>query len=141
MTHNYIALYVHLIWTTKYREPILQKDLRYRLFDHIRTEAALKSIDIRIINGVDDHVHCLIALAMTQAISTIVQFIKGESSRWLDEAKLIDGIFTWQEGYGAISVSPAQVPVVTRYIFNQEQHHGNRTLDEEMQKFALYAGE
>ena len=141
MVGNYIALYVHLIWTTKYREAVLSKNMRYRLFEHIRTESVKKAIDVRVINGVDDHVHCLIALKTTQSISVIVKFLKGESSHWINEEKLIDGPFAWQDGYGAISVSPQYVPKVTQYIFNQEQHHGNRGLDEELKRFELYAGD
>ncbi|WP_020602479.1 IS200/IS605 family transposase [Spirosoma spitsbergense] len=138
---NYIALYVHLIWTTKYREPVLHRDMRYSLLDHIRVKAMENDINICIVNGIDDHLHCLIALKATQAVSTVVKAIKGESSRWINEEKLLDDLFTWQDGYGAISVSPQDVPRVTHYIFNQEQHHAARTLDEELQKFTLYAQE
>lgn len=136
---NHVAVYVHLIWTTKNRESLLHKKLRYNLFDHIRTKAVDDNIDICILNGVDDHVHCLVALRSTQTIAGTVKVIKGESSRWINEGKLTDGLFVWQEGYGAISVSPADVPRITRYIFNQEQHHADRTVEEELQKFALYA--
>ena len=138
---NYIAVYIHLIWTTKHREPTLQKDMRYKLLAHIRAEATQKDIGVCIVNGVEDHLHCLIALKATQSIATVVKAIKGESSRWINEGNLIGSLFTWQDGYGAISVSPQDVPRVTRYIFNQEQHHAARTLDEEWQKFTLYAQE
>ena len=136
---NYIAMYVHLVWTTKYREPVLHKDMRYSLLDHIRVKAMENDIDICILNGVEDHLHCLVALKATQSVATVVKSIKGESSRWVNEENLIDGLFTWQDGYGAISVSPQDVPRITRYIFNQEQHHADRTLDEELQRFAKYA--
>ena len=136
---NYIAMYVHLVWTTKYREPVLHKDIRYGLLDHIRVKAMENDINICILNGVEDHLHCLIALKATQAVSTVVKAIKGESSRWINEGNLIDGVFTWQDGYGAISVSPQDVPRITRYIFNQEQHHADRSLDEELQRFEQYA--
>ena len=135
---NYIALYVYLIWTTKYREPVLHKAVRYELFDHIRTEAIKNNIDIKIINGVEDHVHCLVALKTTQNVANVVKTIKGESSHWLNEADKIDGLFVWQDGYGAISVSPQLVPRVTRYIFNQEQHHAQKLLTDELELFAQY---
>ena len=70
---NYITLYVHLVWATKHREPILHKDARYKLYAHIKIEAARKGIAICIINGVADHVHCLIALKSTQMVSQIIK--------------------------------------------------------------------
>lgn len=74
---NYIALYVHLIWTTKYREPVLHKNIQYELFDHIRAEADKNDTNIKIINGVDNHVRCLVALKSTQSVASIVKAIKG----------------------------------------------------------------
>ncbi|GAB3881734.1 IS200/IS605 family transposase [Spirosoma agri] len=136
---NYIALYVHLIWTTKYREPVLFPAARYALFAHIREEAVKNNIDIRIINGVADHVHCLVALRSTQSIADVGKRIKGESARWLNQSNKLEGLFVWQDGYGAISVSPQHVLRVTRYIFNQEQHHTQKVLLDELQLFAQYA--
>ena len=136
---NYIALYVHLIWTTKHREPLLYRGVRYELFDYIRLEAIKNDIDIKIINGVDDHVHCLVALKTTQTIANIVKIIKGASSRWLNETGRIEGLFVWQDGYGAISVSPQFVPRVTQYIFKQEEHHTQKLLTDELALFAQYA--
>ena len=114
---NYIALNIHLIWATKNREPYLEKNIRYPLLSHIKMEADLKNINIKIINGVEDHLHCLVGMKPTQSVSDIVKAIKGESSRWLNQEFLKDN-FRWQDGYGAIAVSPQLVSKTIKYIAN-----------------------
>ena len=138
MNENYIALHVHLIWTTKNREPFLETKIRYQLLDHIRQQAIFKGINIKIINGVEDHLHCLVSMKATQNIAKIVKDLKGESSHWvnLQSAKKS---FAWQDGYGAISVSPQHLPRVTKYIFNQETHHAFNKLEDELKLFEHFA--
>ena len=109
------------------------------MFDHLRQEAFAKEINLRIVNGVADHVHGLVSLKSTQAVASVVKELKGESSRWLNQQGWLDESFAWQDGYGAISVSPQHVPRVIRYIFNQEEHHAQRTFDDEIKKFVEYA--
>ncbi len=86
MKGNYIAVFIHAIWTTKYRLPVLPKKIRYPLFEHIRDCAEKKGFDLRIVNGVKDHVHCVFRLLPTQRYDKVVKDIKGESSRWLNVA-------------------------------------------------------
>ncbi|HEX4031785.1 MAG TPA: transposase [Terracidiphilus sp.] len=75
--------------------------------------------------GTADHIHLLFTLPATQSLAATVQKLKGSSSRWMGPG------FSWQEGYGAFSVSPSQVPVVKKYIRNQERHHRKRCFEEE----------
>lgn len=139
MKRNYIALHIHLIWTTKNRQPLLEAKIRYQLLEHIREIAIVKGIKIRIINGVKDHLHCLVSLRPTQCIADIMKSIKGESSHWLNEKRLLNSHFEWQDGYGAISVSPQLFGKVTKYIFNQESHHAFNTLEDELKMFEEYS--
>ena len=76
--------------------------------------------------GTANHIHLLFVLPASISLAHAVQKLKGSSSRWMGHG------FSWQEGYGAFSVSPSQVPVVKRYIQNQEQHHHNRNFEEEL---------
>lgn len=136
---NYVAIYVHLIWSTKNLENILYKDVRYKLFEHIHKTCLLKGIKLLIVNGVENHVHCLISLLPTQTISEIVKQIKGESSHWFNEEfpdyfqKLV-----WQNGYGAISVSPQNRKRVYEYIYRQEEHHRDKPFDDELILFQKF---
>ncbi|MEA5401750.1 IS200/IS605 family transposase [Arcicella sp. DC2W] len=132
MTGNLIYLYVHAVWTTKHREPCLNKSLRYQLLEHIRNHAKKKDIQLEIINGVEDHLHCLFKMKSTQSIAEIIKNVKGESSRWINESGLLNSHFQWQDGYGVFSVSPQNVGKVKRYIFNQESHHKVKKIDEEL---------
>lgn len=139
MKRNYIALHIHLIWTTKNREPLFNTKIRYLLLDHIRENAVIKGIKIRIINGVEDHLHCLVSLRPTQCVSDVMKSIKGESSHWLNEQGLLNTHFEWQDGYGAIAVSPQLFGKVNKYIFNQEAHHAFNTLEDELKMFEKYS--
>ena len=81
-------MWIHLVWATKKREPLLDKTLRLKLFSHIRENALAKNIHIDFINGYIDHIHLLVSLNADQTIANIVQLIKGESSYWINKNKL-----------------------------------------------------
>jgi hypothetical protein len=78
-----------------------------------------------------DHIHVLIGLRPTQAISELIQVIKANSSKWINERQFIKGKFSWQEGFGAFSYSKSELPYVIRYVNNQEKHHKVRTFTTE----------
>jgi REP element-mobilizing transposase RayT len=85
-------------------------------------------IEILALGGTANHIHLLMALPAKQALSFAVRDLKANSSRWMSEAH--PG-FSWQEGFGAFSVSPSQAPVVKRYIRNQIEHHKKRNFEDE----------
>lgn len=82
---NYSSLWVHLIWTTKNRKSLLQKNWRISLFKFIKENANRKEIIIDTINGIEDHVHLLVRLLPRQSISNITKQCKGSSSRWINQ--------------------------------------------------------
>jgi REP element-mobilizing transposase RayT len=84
-----------------------------------------------IIGGVEDHVHALIALPPTMPLSKAIQFLKGSSSKWINDDKASSGDFAWQEGYGAFSISASHTADVYRYIRNQKEHHAKKTFEDE----------
>jgi REP element-mobilizing transposase RayT len=81
-----------------------------------------------------DHIHILIGMRPTQSLSELMQDIKGDSSRWINENKFVAGKFSWQEGYGAFSYSKSQISAVANYIESQELHHKKKTFIEEYKK-------
>lgn len=127
---NKVQMWVHLVWATKNRQPLLVKSLRKKLCFHIKSEAEKKGYKISIINGVEDHLHCFAHLKPTHTISKLAKDLKGESSRWLN-VNYFGGTFEWQRGYGAFSVSPSAWQKVYQYILNQEERHCHQTFDEE----------
>lgn len=131
----FIKIWVHLVWSTKNRQPLLTTAIRQKVFAHIRENAVQKNIHIDFINGYTDHMHCLIALHQEQNIANVVQLIKGESSFWINKNNLCTKKFEWQREYFAVSVSESGVDKVREYIKNQEIHHTKKTFQQEYDAF------
>ncbi len=136
----YVKIWIHAVWSTKNREAILQKEKRQQLFEHIRANAKSKEIYVDFINGMEDHVHCLIALNADMAIAKAVQLLKGESAFWANKTKLFNFKLEWAEEYYAASVSESQTNKVRDYIKNQEEHHRKITFQEEFDAFLAKSG-
>ena len=137
---GYIKIWIHLVWTTKNREPLLTPDIRKQVLDHIRENAIDKGIYIDFLNGYLEHVHCLISLGSGENIDKILMSLKGESSFWINKNNLFCRKFAWQDEYFAVSVSESAVNRVREYIKNQEEHHRKRTFQEEYNKFMIRYG-
>ncbi|QOJ27868.1 MAG: IS200/IS605 family transposase [Ignavibacteriales bacterium] len=136
-----ISVYIHIVWSTKFREKFLDTpELRTAVWNHILCNARAKEIHLDHVNGYSEHCHCLVSLKPTQNISEIVRLIKGESSRWINEQKLVKGHFRWQEEYFAASVAQDHLDRVRKYIQNQEIHHTRETFDAEYDRFIKYHG-
>ena len=132
----HIKVYIHLVWTTKDRLPLLfTPDIRIKVWKHIKENADKKGIFIDTVNGYAEHCHCLISLSSNQTIEKVVQLIKGESSFWINKEKLINDRFGWQDEYFAVSVSESMVERVRNYIRNQESHHKNVSFTDEYNEF------
>ncbi len=142
----FVKVYIHFVWSTKNREPFLDsKELRVKVWNHIRTNAKEKGIFIDFINGYSDHCHCLISLGVDQTIQMVMQLIKGESSFWINKEQLLAETssamknelpkFEWQDEYFAVSVSESMLDKVRNYIKNQEEHHTTKTFQEEYDEF------
>ena len=134
MVNTYTNLFVHVVFSVEERRPLLNKELRNELFPYIIGIAKAKNFQIPIINGVDDHVHILMLLKPDLSVSQAVQFIKGGSSKWIHGRFNDLKIFTWQEGYGAFSVSTSQIDRVKKYILNQSIHHQKIDFKQEYRK-------
>lgn len=127
----HVKVWVHFVWTTKNRLPLLTDDIRQRVFQHIRENARAKGIFLDYINGYREHVHCLISLGTEQTISQIVKLLKGESSHWINQQKLCATKFQWQHEYFAVGVCESILDRTRDYIRNQEQHHSKKTFEVE----------
>ncbi len=105
------------------------------VFEHIRQNAKSKQIFIDSLNGVEDHIHVLLALNADMNIAKAIQLIKGESSFWINKQKMTASTFEWADEYYAVSVSESQLQKVRDYIDNQEEHHRKKTFLEECDEF------
>lgn len=137
----FLKVYIHFVWSTKNRYPYLDsRELRMKVWNHIRDNAKEKGIFIDFINGHSDHCHCLVSLGVNQTIQKVMQLIKGESSFWINQNKLTAEKFAWQDEYFAVSVSESQLDRVREYIKNQEEHHNKKTFQQEYDHFISYYG-
>ena len=125
MAHTYAGNFIHCIFSTKERKAILSADRMADLYAYLGGIARSEGFTLVAAGGTANHVHLLIILPPAVSLATAIQKLKGSSSRWLGKG------FAWQEGYGAFSVSPSQVPVVKRYIANQDAHHRKHSFEEE----------
>jgi REP element-mobilizing transposase RayT len=135
MGHTYASCFFHVIFSTKGRRPVISKGIRESLFPYIAGIARKNGFLALEIGGAEDHVHILLSLSAVIPVFKAVQLLKGGSSKWLREKFPQLGDFTWQEGYGAFSVSISQIPNITKYIRNQMEHHRKITFKDEFIKF------
>ena len=125
MAHTYASNFIHCIFSTKDRRALIPADRRPELYAYLGGIARGEGFSLIAAGGTDNHVHLLFLLPVTYSLANAVQKLKGSSSRWMGKG------FSWQEGYGAFSVSPSQVEVVKEYIRGQERHHRKRSFEQE----------
>jgi putative transposase len=128
---SYVSSYFHCVFSTKERRPLIKLELRERLWPFLGGIARQNKMKAIEIGGVEDHVHLLLSLPSTMAISKALQLIKGGSSKWIHEKFPEQRLFAWQEEYGAFSVSVSQLDKTIEYIKGQEAHHRKMTFQEE----------
>jgi len=128
MGHSYAVNRVHIVFSTKDRCKQIPPDLQPRLWAFLASIARTRKIEVKTIGGTDDHVHMLLAIPATVALSKCVQELKAVSSKWMrDEGHP----FGWQEGYAAFSVGGSQVDTIAHYIDHQQEHHAKHTFESE----------
>ena len=135
MPQSLARILVHLIFSTKNREPFLRDDVRPELHKYIST--ILNALDSPVISiaSMPDHVHLLFPLSKNEPLIRIVEEVKKRSSKWVKTKGAAYGKFAWQSGYGAFSVSPSRLREAEAYLENQPEHHRVRTFQEEFREF------
>lgn len=133
MSHSIV--YLHYVWSTKYRTPVLIPSLKTVLVNHIKQYAFSQNIHIVSINGHMDHLHCLVRLRTGQTIDGVIKLIKGESARWFN-LRYPHIHLVWQSDYFVTSVSRSALESLKRYIINQEIHHADKSFEDEYQKLS-----
>lgn len=123
MANTYTQIYIHVVFSVKGRQSLIQKKWKDELFMYISGIAKGKQQKVYAIGGVEDHIHILLSIKPNIALSDLVREIKSNSSKWINEKSLVMGRFEWQAGFGAFSCSHSQLESVIAYINNQEEHH------------------
>ena len=135
MPQSLVQIYLHIVFSTKHREPLLA-DATFRERTHGYLMGTLENLGCpRLkIGGVADHVHILCRLSRTIEVADLVRDLKRDSSKWIKEQNPRLGHFHWQSGYGAFSVSPSHVDALCAYIANQEEHHRQESFQDEFRR-------
>ena len=134
MGNTYCCQHTHIVFSTKNRVPLISHDLSPRLYAYIGGVVRNRNCSLLSAGGVEDHVHLLIDVHQSVALSDLVRDIKSNASRWFHEDMLLDA-FAWQSGYAAFSVSASNIEAVRGYIDRQHEHHKSQSFEDELIAF------
>lgn len=135
MPGTFTQIYIHIIFAVKGRESLIASDWEDQLYKYIAGIIRNKEQKLLAINGMPDHIHFLIGMRPSCALSDLVREIKKASNEFIKEKKFTKHKFQWQEGYGAFSYNHSDIDKVIAYIQNQKQHHSIKTFREEYETF------
>lgn len=135
MPQSLSSVLIHLVFSTKNREPFMTADVEKELHPYMATIFREHDSPSLIIDGTSNHVHALFVLGRTIALAKVVEEVKTGSSKWLKTKGREFRDFHWQRGYGAFSIGQSSVAEVKRYIRNQKEHHRRVTFEDEYRKF------
>ena len=134
MGQNKNSVFIHFVWATFDRLPIVADTIERELFRYISQVCIDDGCEILAVGGMPDHVHLLVKLSLTRSCSDLMKHVKGGSSRHVSKELKPGEWFQWQGSYGAFSVSRRDVKAVIRYIQDQKRHHLDGTLWEEAEE-------
>lgn len=132
MRSSYIKIYIHLIWSTKNREPLISENIEPNIYEIIGMKAKKYNSDLLMIGSTLDHIHVLVKISTRTMISEMVREFKGATSYFINQR---GGTLYWQDGYGAISISMSAIDKVKKYILNQKIHHAAKEVIEQLEIF------
>lgn len=135
MANTYTQLYIQLVFVVKHRQNLISKHNREELQKYISGIVQNRGHKLLAIFCMPDHTHLLVGLKPSQSISDLARDIKSSSSNFINEKRWIQGVFSWQVGFGAFSYAHSQIGNVIRYIENQEEHHREKTFKAEHFEF------
>jgi putative transposase len=131
MSHTFTNLLYHLVFSTKQRQDLIRDIFRDELYSYLGGIIHGEKGNTVTIGGTQNHVHILAKFPQSVMLSNMLQHIKGNSSKWLNDRGFLTCHFQWQTGYGAFTVSESMVQIVSRYIENQKTNHQKMTFEQE----------
>ena len=135
MANTYTQIYLQIVFAVQGRQNLIRPERKEELHKYITGIVTRHGQKLLAIHAMADHVHLLIGLKPSLALSDLVREIKTGSTHHINEHRWVAGRFAWQEGFGAFSYSHSQLTDVIRYIQNQEEHHQRKGFLEEYREF------
>ncbi|MFN8304830.1 MAG: IS200/IS605 family transposase [Saprospiraceae bacterium] len=131
MANTYTQIHIQAVFGVKYRTALITPNWQHELYKYITGIIQQYNHKLLAINGMPDHVHIFFGMRPTQALSKLIQQVKEDSTKWINEQGFVRDKFQWQEGFGAFSYSRSQISSVCKYVENQKEHHQKKSfLDE-----------
>ena len=137
MANTYTQIHIQAVFAVQNRECIIRNSWKEELYKYISGIMQSNNHKLLSINGMPDYIHILFGYRPSQSLADLMQDVKGSSSKWINNKKLVQSKFSWQEGYGAFSYSKVEVPAIIQYIINQTNHHKRKTFSEEYYEIAM----
>ena len=131
MANTYTQINMHIVFAVGGREALISEQWEEELHGYLAGASRNRKHFVHAINGTADHIHLFVGMHPAESVSQLVQSLKVQSSRWINE-KYLHGRFRWQTGFGAFSYSKSLVPAVVNYIKKQKEHHRRVTFREEL---------
>jgi REP element-mobilizing transposase RayT len=135
MANTYTQIHIQTIFAVKKRTGLIQKEWKDELYKYITGIIQAYDHKLLAINGMPDHLHIFFGMRPIQSLSDLMQHVKQDSSKWINQKKFIKEKFEWQPGFGAFSYSKSQALNVIAYVQNQENHHRKISFLDEYKKF------
>ena len=133
----YIQFLVHYIFLTKNKNGFISENIQQKIYDHIITKCNEKNINLLIVNGYINHLHCLISLNKKQSMNQVANLIKNATANWINENKLINEKFVWQENYLFVEINQLELNKVVSYIKKQKKYHLQQSLFDKIEELEL----
>ena len=128
MRAPYTQLYVHMVWGTWDRLPLITEEIRDRLYAAIAAKCRALKCEPLAIGGIEEHVHLLARLHTTVSVAQLAKEVKGSSSHLVTHEITPNEFFKWQGAYRAFTIRKSNVDVVKTYIEDQKRHHAEQDL-------------
>ena len=125
MRRSKIVIYLHIVWATKSRQPLITPEIERDLYRCIIEEVEKAQSEVLAIGGMSDHVHLFVKFPATLSVAEFVKRIKGTSSAFANDFQNHQSLFRWQEGYSVFSVSRSHREAIIAYVTNQKLHHAD----------------
>lgn len=135
MGQSLVTNYLHIVFSTKHREALIDDVIENELHNYLGGICKNLECQPLKVGGFEDHIHILCMLSKKITLVKLMEELKSHSSKWIKTKGAAYSQFYWQDGYGAFSVNPSEVDVVIEYISRQKEHHSKKTFQEEYRVF------
>ena len=135
MGQSLVQNYIHIIFSTKHRQPLITGAVEQELHAYLGGICNRLECQVIKVGGYVDHIHILCKLSKKIKLIKLIEEVKSHSSKWIKTKGDEFENFYWQDGYGAFSVNPSQVGIVVDYIDYQHEHHRRKSFQDEYRAF------